>query len=861
VLVANIDGESCGFALLDRMEGRRPLFSHYRAFKAADCADASDAFARYIAGLDAFIPDTLGLSISGPVNSDRLSVTTSSWRFSRQALEAEFGFRRSVVLNDAAATALALNALNDGDISPIGLSAGVPSPLPAGRYAVVRPDTGLGVSAVEIFGDACRPIDTEGGHLAFAPADAVGEELLASFRADYGRVSYERLLSWSGLAKLYAIFAARDGRPGAKLTPLEILLYGRTGADPACVQALGAFSDILGDFAGDIALALGVTGGVLLSGRLSVEAHDLLGRSGFRSRFEAKGRLSSVVAALPTWTITNPASALIGAACAAAERRQCAQNRPRQRPAPSPTPAPHANAAGLNSDLLACSANGLLVLNGDLTIAAANDRYWAGAAAPAHLRAPGEPIAACLAWMAKAGDLTDLDAATVIDRLAGDQPFVFERAAFGGRILCEQVKPRPGGGWVLTSEDITLPSLRTRELEALAAELREAKAAADDANQTKSAFLATMSHEIRTPLNGVLGMTQAMAMDRLPKAQAERLDIIRQSGEALLAILNDVLDLSKIEAGKLELETVDFDLADLLLGAQSAFTALANKKGLSFALTISEPAQGAYAGDPTRLRQILYNLISNALKFTEAGEIRVTADYVDDARLVVAVRDTGVGIPADRLGKLFEKFVQADASTTRKFGGTGLGLSICQELATLMQGAVGATSELGRGTTFTLDIPLPRVAGASLAPAERRPVAAAIGSPMNLRVLAAEDNAVNQLVLRTLLLQFGVDLTVVDNGLLAVEAWEQETWDLILMDAQMPEMDGPTAVRAIRAREAATGRPRTPILALTANVMTHQIDAYRLAGMDGHVAKPIQAVCLIEAIAGAIEARDAALSA
>jgi signal transduction histidine kinase len=379
------------------------------------------------------------------------------------------------------------------------------------------------------------------------------------------------------------------------------------------------------------------------------------------------------------------------------------------------------------------------------------------------------------------------------------------------------------------------------------AEARQGAIAAEAANAAKSTFLATMSHEIRTPLNGVLGMAQAMAGDELSERQRDRLSVIHRSGEALLAILNDVLDLSKIEAGKLELECVEFELAEVARGAYSAFTALANKKGLSFALDI-EGARGRYLGDPTRLRQILYNLISNALKFTEQGEIRVTA-VRNGETLELSVRDTGVGIARENLEKLFAKFDQLDSSTTRRFGGTGLGLAICRELAHLMKGEISVESELGLGSKFTLRAPLAWVG-------EERPVAtmpearaAASGeADIALRVLAAEDNSVNQLVLKTLLHQMGVDPTVVDNGEQAVAAWEEGDWDVILMDVQMPVMDGITATGIIRNREADLGRPRTPIIALTANAMSHQVEQYLTAGMDGHVAKPIQAAELFEAL-------------
>ena len=347
-------------------------------------------------------------------------------------------------------------------------------------------------------------------------------------------------------------------------------------------------------------------------------------------------------------------------------------------------------------------------------------------------------------------------------------------------------------------------------------------------------------------------MAQAMAMGEVTDQQRERLEVIRQSGESLLAILNDVLDLSKIEAGKLELEQAEFDISELARGAHGAFAATAQAKGLAFDLRVERGARGVYRGDSVRVRQILYNLVSNALKFTEAGAVAVTVSR--KAKLLsIGVTDTGIGIAPDKLASLFQKFEQADASTTRRYGGTGLGLAICRDLAELMGGSVRGASAPGQGATFTVDLPLKRISAQTTQPAasvaERREDVVGI----SLRVLAAEDNGMNQLVLRTLLEQVGVDPVIVANGREAVEAWAREPWDLILMDVQMPEMDGPTATGVIRARERAEGLPRTPIVALTANAMAHQVAEYRRAGMDDVVAKPIEATRLYAVIQDALD--------
>jgi signal transduction histidine kinase len=383
------------------------------------------------------------------------------------------------------------------------------------------------------------------------------------------------------------------------------------------------------------------------------------------------------------------------------------------------------------------------------------------------------------------------------------------------------------------------------------ARLETALQDAEAASRAKSAFLATMSHEIRTPLNGVLGMADAMFAGPLAPEQRERLEVVRQCGQAVLAQLNDVLDLSKIEAGRLELEEIVFDLAPVVSGATGPFAALAKAKGLSFMADI-EAARGIYLGDPTRLRQVLYNLISNAVKFTERGAVGVEARRVAGGVRFI-VRDSGVGMSAEAVAGLFTAFSQADVSTARRFGGTGLGLAICRELVTMMGGAISVESAPGEGAAFTVELPLqdasdaPAASLASAAPSELPP----------LRVLAADDNEINRLVIRTLLEQAGAVVETAEDGRGVIDAWRAGRFDVILMDARMPGMDGLDAARAIRKAEAVEGLARTPIIALTADVLSHQLAEFSAAGMDAHVAKPIDAGRLFQAIEALVDQADA----
>ena len=396
--------------------------------------------------------------------------------------------------------------------------------------------------------------------------------------------------------------------------------------------------------------------------------------------------------------------------------------------------------------------------------------------------------------------------------------------------------------------------------------LQAARNEAEAANRAKGDFLANVSHEIRTPMNGILGALHLLDHESLSPQGRELMRQANDCGRMLTQLLNDVLDFSKIEAGQLELAPEPMDAAETLAGVIAMLEGQARAKGLDLRVAaVGGPAW--IAADPVRLGQIRFNLIGNAVKFTERGHVaaRLTALPLGEgrARLRLEVEDTGIGIPAVAQAHLFERFRQAESDTTRRFGGTGLGLSICRELANLMGGEINATSAEGAGSTFTVRLPLRKVSGPvarSRAPVTSEPEPS-VDPQRPFKVLAAEDNTVNQLVLKTLLHQLGIDPIIVEDGVLAVDAWEREPWDVILMDVQMPRMDGPAATAAIRERERVTGRARTSIIALTANAMAHQVEQYKAAGMDGFIAKPIEVARLFEAVQSALAAATAPISA
>lgn len=420
-----------------------------------------------------------------------------------------------------------------------------------------------------------------------------------------------------------------------------------------------------------------------------------------------------------------------------------------------------------------------------------------------------------------------------------------EQQVGGGRWLRVQDRRTSEGGTVVVCNDIT--DLK-RDAEALA----EAKDAAEAANVAKSQFLANMSHEIRTPLNGVIGLSQALAKTELTADQREMLDLMQASGRTLQTLLSDILDLARVESGKLELTEDAFELAVVVREAAQLYAENARQKRLDFHVDIDLEDGVWVMGDAVRVKQVLTNLISNAVKFTSQGFVGLVVQQGQDRDgrpvLRFTVEDSGIGFDAATRERLFTRFEQADGGITRKFGGSGLGLSICRQLADMMGGDLDCESEPGSGAAFILTLPLkPCAAPKTQEPADR--AAQHADGARAVRVLVADDHPTNRRVIELILAQTPAKIVMAENGAEALEAFRADVFDLVLMDMQMPVMDGLTATQEIRLHEAAMGMARTPIVMLTANAMPEHVAAGRAAGADHHLAKPFNAAELLSLVA------------
>jgi PAS domain S-box-containing protein len=394
------------------------------------------------------------------------------------------------------------------------------------------------------------------------------------------------------------------------------------------------------------------------------------------------------------------------------------------------------------------------------------------------------------------------------------------------------------------------------ERKRLERELLRTRDAALEAARLKSEFTTNISHEIRTPLNAIVGMTGLLLDTGLSPDQREMLESVRTSSDALLSLVNDVLDFSKLLAGKLEFENIDFDLRETVEAALEMFAAAARVKGIELAVRIDAGVPSALTGDPGRLRQVLYNLVGNAVKFTERGKVCVSVhlmrQHESGVTLSFDIQDTGIGIPAQALSRLFEPFSQADASVTRKYGGSGLGLAIAANLVSRMGGSLGVTSEAGAGSNFHFTVKSKRAAAPVCTTAPSVPAAQSLASPeRRLRVLVVEDNIINQKVALRQLAKLGYHADGVANGYEALQAFDRVPYDLILMDCQMPEMDGYQATAEIRQAERNAPGRHVVIIALTANAMEGDREKCLAAGMDDYLPKPITLDKLAQVISGA----------
>ena len=385
--------------------------------------------------------------------------------------------------------------------------------------------------------------------------------------------------------------------------------------------------------------------------------------------------------------------------------------------------------------------------------------------------------------------------------------------------------------------------------------LRRARRRAEDANRAKSEFLANMSHEIRTPLNGVVSMADSLTRRPLGEQEREMVELIRSSGVTLERLLSDILDSARIESGQVTIEPAPFNLEQAVADIGALWRVKAEDKRVALQVDFDPALSGMVHGDGVRLRQVLTNLVNNALKFTSEGRVLISVSAAEGDRVLFRVSDTGVGFDREQRSRIFRRFQQADGSITRRYGGTGLGLAISTALVDLMGGALDCESTPGEGSTFWFEIPLPRVEARAPAAAPEGAVADVEGAA--LRILLADDHPANRKVVEIMLGATEMELVAVEDGQQAVDAFVGGGFDLVLMDMQMPVMDGLTATAAIRRYEAEHGLKRTPVLMLTANAMAEHVEAGRAAGADGHLTKPVTMAGLFDAIGTALEpARD-----
>jgi signal transduction histidine kinase len=478
--------------------------------------------------------------------------------------------------------------------------------------------------------------------------------------------------------------------------------------------------------------------------------------------------------------------------------------------------------------------DGFVIYDADERLVLANSRYREFFPRIQQYLIPGTPFEDIVRAAVETGEIVDATGDkqswinTRLEQFRSANA-IFEQRNSDGRILRYYEKPTQEGGRVGLRMDVT--------------ELHGARERAEAASRAKSAFLANMSHEIRTPMNGILGMIDLLSETPLSDEQTGMVRVIRESGDALLGIINDILDLARIEAGKLSLDPQPFVPADLLARICALHRVSARNKGIELHLNLRSEMSCAFLGDSTRLGQVMNNIIGNAVKFTERGEVRVDMEKRADGALEFVVTDTGIGMTADQITRIFEEFEQADNSITRRFGGSGLGLPIVRKLIEVMNGHIGIESTPGVGTSVRVTVSLP--SAAPPAQTQQSPETEEMCDLAGVRILVAEDNPTNTRILQTMLRQIGADADFAANGRAAVEAWQNRDYDLLLLDIRMPEVGGIEALHQIRTHCQQTGRNPPAAIAATANVMEEQVAEYLAKGFDGVLPKPYKKAELI----------------
>ena len=867
-VVADVNRERVSFALLAAGTGMathvlraadealRPRFAHCYETRRTAHAGFAEALTAYRDRLPEAVraegvwPRHLTVAVQGPVGEGRASLTHTDWSFRREALAEAFSFETVFAVNDIAALATSLPTLEATDVMPLnGRRGRDPLGERDGRVAVVAiGDASVGLAALDRRDGAWRVIETEAGHASFAPSDDTEMALHAALARGGQRVSWERAVGAEALPALYAIGCERAGEPAQRPTSLEVILYGRTGTDPAARFALDAFWTLIGRFAGDAALTLGAFGGVYLAGHLARSLHEEMEASGLRAAFEDKGAHAALLARTPTFTVECAKARMLGAVRHRAVEIQAAGQRACGR----------LDLGNVLGDVQACDGTAIALIGSDGRLAAHTPGLLADAPLPRGVLSIGAAFEAIGDALVSLGQIERDACDDAQGRARRGLPFTMERRAFGGRRFRLSGRTRAGGGTVLVERDVTEESGQAHEMRTLARSLRTAKAKADAASRAKSEFLANMSHEIRTPMNGVLGMADILSRTALSPEQAQMTDVITGSAQSLLAVINDILDFSKVEAGKMRLDPHPFDLRQLTEDVAATFGAQVDQRGIELALRYAPGTPERVVGDAGRLRQALTNLVGNAVKFTEEGHVLIDVSgqmTEEGAQLSIAVSDTGCGIPLGQQQAIFEVFGQADGTATRRHEGSGLGLNITRAIIRLMDGKLGLQSEEGVGSTFTTTLTLP------LDATDAPPVSAPQQVDLSgRRLLVVDDREVNRRILEEQASDWGMAPTCVGSAGEAFRLLHEEgrRFDVAVLDFQMPDMDGVALARALRADERTASMP---LVLLTSVGHAAEADGYADARFDAALVKPARGTQLADAIGRVLRVESASAEA